>query len=152
MGRSGLRAQMWDEYSVNEIDLPSFAMVSQAGCFVNAVICIQQLFRHRRSFRTLVGARLLPIQLRRMAIQHTVARFLEGLPRHVAPKIHCVCGGCDLAWFEKGWQCPAMRKSFWPPAMRMLAHHRGFQRGEEDMPWWVSQALKTYHGGHLPSV
>ena len=86
-------------------DAPSFAMVSQAGCFVNAVICIQRLFRTRRSFRTLVGAQLLPIRLRHMVIQHTVAQFLDLRPPAV-PVFVCSCGFCDLAWFKEGWICP----------------------------------------------
>ena len=95
-------------------DAPSFAMVSQAGCFVNAVICIQRLFRTRRSFRMLAGAQLLPIQLRHMVIQHTVAQFLDLRPPKTAVECSVLCGTCDLAWFEEGWICPVMCKRLWP--------------------------------------
>ena len=95
-------------------ELPSFELVSQAGCFVNAVICIQQLFRTRRSFRTLVGAQLLPIRLRHMAVQHTVAQFLDLRPPKTAVECSVLCGTCDLAWFEEGWICPVMCKRLWP--------------------------------------
>ena len=87
IGQTGYpTAQMVDEGDEEpfEHDVPSFAMVGQAGCFVNAVICIQRLFRTRRSFRTLVGAQLLPIRLRHMVIQHTVAQFLDLRPPKTA--------------------------------------------------------------------
>jgi hypothetical protein len=43
-----------------------------------------------------------------MVIQHKVAEFLD-----LRPPQTCVCGTCDLAWFKKGWQCPAARPKVW---------------------------------------